>query len=145
MKHRRSFTLVELLIVISIISILLSIITMNYFRLRNEAKTAKVGGDLHVVRIAVEDYAARTGSFPATLGDVLKVSGVINILPTDAFNPSDIFKYQLSPDKDCFAVWSFGPDGKSLEVLTWDGKKPNPCDEDDIGITNGTPPNDNWK
>ncbi len=142
---RQGFTVIELLIVIAIISILMSIVVVNFFRLQNDAKTAKARSDLRVVKVAVESYAAKHGEYPTVLTDILLDGNIVSILPTDVFSPRDIFPYSVSPDKKFYAIWSTGENGKTLNTVEWDGDKPLPAEPDDIGTTNGTPPNDNWK
>ncbi|MFA5103772.1 MAG: type II secretion system protein [Candidatus Margulisiibacteriota bacterium] len=145
MKTRNAFTVIELLIVLTIISILISMVVLNFFKMQNEARAAKVSGDLRMVKIAAEAYAAKTGNYPGNLSDLLIESNVISAVPADTFNPRDVFGYSVSPDKNIFAVWSAGPNLSKGVITAWVGRMPVPADEDDIGITNGTPPNGNWR
>lgn len=144
MKPRRSFTVIELLIALTIIAVLLGVVTMNFFKMRSEARAAKVRGDLRMVKIAAEAYAAKRGNYPDILPDLLVETNIISSLPADAFNPTDTFGYALSPDRDIFAVWSAGQNLSRGILTAWVGRMPVPSDENDIGITNGTPPNRNW-
>ncbi|GEM_PF-1759123 len=144
MKTRRSFTVIELLIALTIIAVLLGVVTMNFFKMRSEARAAKVRGDLRMVKIAAEAYAAKRGNYPDVLPDLLVETNIISSLPADAFNPTDTFGYALSPDRDIFAVWSAGQNLSRGILTAWVGRMPVPSDENDIGITNGTPPNRNW-
>ena len=144
-KNRRSFTVIELLVVIAILAILISIITVNFLKLRNDARYAKVSADLRVTKVAVEGYAAKSGKYPAALADILTETRAINELPKDEFNPSETFSYAVSPDGRFFAVWSSGENGTPGTVAGWSGGSPVPSDSDDIGMTNGTPPNTNWR
>lgn len=145
MKKRTAFTVIELLIVLTIIAILISIVVINFSKMQSEARSAKVSGDLRMVKIATEAYAAKTGDYPGNLSDILTESNVIASLPPDTFNPSDVFGYKVSPDKNIYAIWSAGPNLSRGELTAWVGRMPVPADEDDIGITNGTPPNQNWR
>ncbi len=144
MNTRRSFTVIELLIALTIIVILLSIVVMNFFKMKNEARAAKVKGDLRMVKIAAEAYAAKRGDYPATISELLIETNIISALPADIFNPSETFGYSVSPDKNFYAIWSAGYNLSKGDMTAWVGKMPVPSDEDDLGITNGTPPNRNW-
>lgn len=144
MKPRRSFTVIELLIALTIIATLLGVVTMNFFKMRSEARAAKVRGDLRMVKIAAEAYAAKRGNYPDVLPDLLVETNIMASLPLDAFNPTDTFGYALSPDRNIFAVWSAGQNLSRGVLTAWVGRMPVPSDETDIGITNGTPPNRNW-
>lgn len=136
--------MIELLIALTIIAVLLGVVTMNFFKMRSEARAAKVRGDLRMVKIAAEAYAAKRGNYPDVLPDLLVETNIISSLPADAFNPTDTFGYALSPDRDIFAVWSAGQNLSRGILTAWVGRMPVPSDENDIGITNGTPPNRNW-
>lgn len=144
MKNKKAFTVIELLMVIAIMGILLAVITLNFFNLQNQGKFAKTTADLRVVKIAIEAYAVKHNDFPATLPDVLLDGTVLTILPTDSYNPSDYFHYYLSPDHKYYALWSPGENGLTNNILIWNGSTPVPYDSDDIGCTNGSPPNSNW-
>ena len=145
MRKRNAFTVIELLIVLTIIAILLSIVVINFSKMQGEARAAKVRSDLRMVKIATEAYAAKRGDYPGMLSELLIESNIISVLPADAFNTSDVFGYAVSPDKNIYAIWSAGPNLSKGNITAWVGRMPVPSDEDDIGITNGTPPNENWR
>lgn len=67
MKHERGFTLVELLVVITIIGILAAIAIPNMTRMRDKARETEVKANLHVIQEAVERYYTNENEYPPYL------------------------------------------------------------------------------
>jgi prepilin-type N-terminal cleavage/methylation domain-containing protein len=63
--RRAAFTLVEIMVVVTIISILAMVSIPAFQRIQRRAKTTTVANDFRVFAGAFESYAAETGSFPA--------------------------------------------------------------------------------
>jgi len=63
-KHRRGFTLVELLVVMTIIGLLSTIATVNYSSSRMKARDARRLADMDAFRTALELYNTNQGGFP---------------------------------------------------------------------------------
>lgn len=62
------FSLVELLITVSIISILISIGIASYATINKQSRDTKRKGDIEQIRAALEMYRANNGSYPAAGG-----------------------------------------------------------------------------
>jgi len=67
MKLQRGFTLIEMLVVITIIGILAAIAIPNMMKARNKAHESEVKANLHVIQEAVERFAVDEGEYPAWL------------------------------------------------------------------------------
>lgn len=65
---KRAFTLVEMLVVISIIGILSTIVFSSFSQSREKARIAKRVADLKQIENALEFYYAVNRSYPTTLG-----------------------------------------------------------------------------
>src|SRR3989338_2723566 len=107
----KGFTLIELLIVISIMAILLTILGMNFFGLKSEARQTKAEADLRVLKVAIDQYAINKMFYPATL-DMVEGGDTLPKLPKDPFTENDNYHYFLSSvNGNYYAVWSSGLNG----------------------------------
>lgn len=81
------FTLIELMIVMSIIGILVSIVVPNYQRHLIKAREAVLMEDLYQMRRAIDAYFADHISYPESLDDLV-ANKYIRDLPRDPFTQS---------------------------------------------------------
>jgi len=71
MKVRCGFTLVEILVVITILGVLAAIVIPQYCSSKNEAQVACLCSNLHVVRKQIELYKIHhNGAWPAAVGEM---------------------------------------------------------------------------
>ncbi len=66
-KHNKGFTLVELIVVISIIGILSSLLVANFMNVRYKTRDAVRKKDLNQIQLALEVYKNDAGNYPSTL------------------------------------------------------------------------------
>lgn len=78
----RGFTLIELMIVMTIIMILASMAAMRYDRSVTRAKEAALHHDLSVMRDAIEQYTLDKEQAPQSLDDLVS-SGYLRAIPVD--------------------------------------------------------------
>jgi len=83
-RWARGFTLLELMIVISILVILALIAMAQYNKTVLAAKEATLKEDLYTMRKMIDQYAADKGKLPQSLDD-LKSAGYIHDIPIDPF------------------------------------------------------------
>lgn len=65
---KKAFSLVELLIVISIIAILTTLILYSVLNAQIKSRDAKRKSDIKAISVALEAYKAQKGRYPATCG-----------------------------------------------------------------------------
>jgi len=83
LRHKKGFTLIELMIVVAIIIILAAVAIPNYLRMTRRAKVAAVESDMKSIGKAIEMYNNDWGTYPDVLGwDDLKKeldgNGIVN-------------------------------------------------------------------
>jgi general secretion pathway protein G len=83
----RGFTLVELLVVISLISILAAMALVQYKNSIVRAQEATLATDLFRMRDAIDQYYADKGKYPSSL-DSLVSDGYMRAIPEDPFTKS---------------------------------------------------------
>ena len=81
------FTLIELIIVISIIGILLGVAVPVYNIHLRHAHEAALKQDLHTLREAIEQYTQDKNKAPQTLQDLVS-AGYLRVIPVDPFTGS---------------------------------------------------------
>lgn len=71
---RNGFTLLEMIIVVSIIIVLASVAAPRFMAAGDKAKVAKIQADIRTISDAAEIYKFDTGTYPATVADLTKVN-----------------------------------------------------------------------
>ena len=91
LKNQRGFTLIEILIVVSIIGVLSSLTLLGLGSFRASGRDVKRVTDLRQITNALELYYAKVGEYPAKLADL--VPSVIAKLPVDPISPTTDYEY----------------------------------------------------
>jgi prepilin-type N-terminal cleavage/methylation domain-containing protein len=102
-RQHRGFTLIELMISISIIAILASIFLPNMIRGRFKAYHSGCIQGLGAIRTALESYRVDNPDYPATLTN-LSGSKYISKLPTCPSAPGVVYAYETTPDLKAYTV-----------------------------------------
>lgn len=76
------FTLVELLVVLSILALLLTLAVPRYFNSIEKAKDATLKQDLNTLRESIDKYYGDNGKYPTSLDDLVERK-YIRKLPID--------------------------------------------------------------
>jgi general secretion pathway protein G len=96
---RSGFTIIELLVVMSIIVVLSTVAMVQYRNSVTRSKEAVLREDLFRMRDAIDQYYADKNQYPATLAD-LASSGYIREVPKDPFTNSAGTWQEVPADPD---------------------------------------------
>jgi general secretion pathway protein G len=93
----RGFTLLELMIVISVIIILAVIVMPQYLRTVQQAREATLRDDLFQMRKLIDQYAADKGRLPQSLDDLV-TSGYLREVPVDPMTEARDWNVEMGQD-----------------------------------------------
>ena len=87
MPRTKGFTLVELMVVLTIIALLLSVVVPDYIGRTKRAEEAVLKENLAVMRDALDKHYADAGKYPTNIQDLVAKRYLRNI-PADPFTQS---------------------------------------------------------
>ena len=117
----KGFTLVELLVVMSIIALLLTIVAPRYFGRVEQAKETVLKENLSVVRDALDKFYSDSGKYPETLEDLVSKK-YLRSLPQDPITESTTTWIIVPPvESDKGAVYDIksGAQGNARDGTTY--------------------------
>ena len=87
MKKRRGFTLIELMVVMTIIALLISVVVPDYIGKMRRAEEAVLQENLMLMRDSLDKHYADTGRYPTSLEDLV-AKHYLRAIPKDPFTQS---------------------------------------------------------
>ena len=146
LRREKGFTIIELLVVITVIAILVGIAIPRFKGMQDEANQSKAKAELRVLQTAIESYYMNQtpNAYPSTT-TTLCASYLNSASPLfvgevlyDPFRSSAEYRYYLSSNGDYYVVFSYGPDGAAdITGINTSGVLQG-TNDDDIYATNGT-------
>lgn len=129
MRKRKAFTLVELLVIITILGILATVVIANYVTEIPKAKRNKAMTDMRMIMDALERYRLNHGDYPTTAQGlqalVTKPSGelknpdaypkngyIIGGIPKDPWGNEYAYIYPGSSRQGLYDLICYGADGR---------------------------------
>ena len=111
-SNKAGFTLVELLLVVTILGVLASIAVMNLGGTSEEARIKATQSDIATIQGAVSTYEIRTGKYPSSIDDLAKeMDGQKGLLDASALTDKWGTKYSFKNEGGgYFEIRSAGPD-----------------------------------
>ena len=96
MKNKLGFTLVELMVVLTVIGLLLSVVVPDYVGRMKRAEEAVLQENLMVMRDALDKHYADAGRYPASLEDLVS-KRYLRAIPKDPFTQSNVTWVAVPP------------------------------------------------
>jgi general secretion pathway protein G len=111
----KGFTLVELMVVMTIIALLISIVAPNYVGRMQRAEEAVLQENLAVMRDALDKHYADSGRYPGSLEELV-AKRYLRSIPKDPFTNSAATWIPVAPqDTRKGAVWDVHSSAKGYE------------------------------
>jgi general secretion pathway protein G len=115
MKSIKGFTLIELMVVLTIIALLLSVAVPDYIGRMRRAEEAVLKENLTVMRDALDKHYADAGRYPQSL-DELVSKRYLRAIPSDPFTASASTWVAVPPsDRQRGAVFDIKSSAKGYE------------------------------
>jgi len=138
-KLRKAYTLVELMMVTSIIGVMASITVPSLQGFQDDAKMIKANAEVKTLQSIVERYQRQTGQLPPTL-ETTKFTENINITQQPIYDPFSaphtpyqITSGQTNSNKEYYVIYSAGRNNKTEFIIQ---DKAVVCSGDDIVASN---------
>ncbi|HZO03630.1 MAG TPA: prepilin-type N-terminal cleavage/methylation domain-containing protein [Burkholderiales bacterium] len=87
LKKKMGFTLVELMVVLTVIALLLSVVVPDYFGRMKRAEEAVLQENLALMRDALDKHYADAGKYPTSIEDLVS-KRYLRSIPKDPFTQS---------------------------------------------------------
>jgi len=126
LQRSKGFTLVELIIVLTVIAIILAVVLPSFRGMRQEANMSRAQQELNTLKTAVTSYFRNNNAYPANVHAALTGASpriITSILEdpfkTDASTTPNTYGYVTGTDAsfgEYFIVYSKGPDATAATV-----------------------------
>jgi prepilin-type N-terminal cleavage/methylation domain-containing protein len=132
LKASRGFTLLELLVVISIIGILVALGSVAYTTVQKKGRDAKREGDMKAIQNGFEQYYGENGTYSATCSDMATSEIMPGGIPSDP-KPGMSYTGTCTASSYCYCAQMENEIGNSDDTsCTYD----NSGDEDYYCVSN---------
>ena len=120
-NYPRAFTLVEMLLVITIIGILAALVIPKMVGRSEQARQAAAHADLSSIKTALDAFEVDNGYYPKSLQDLVQQPSnaknwhgpYLDSLPQDPWQNPYVYTYPGRHNSSSYDLMSVGPDGKA--------------------------------
>jgi general secretion pathway protein G len=123
-RREAGFTLIELIIVVTIIGVLATIALPAMSKAPLRAKESVLREDLYQMRSCIDQYLADHGEYPGSLEELIE-AGYLRKIPVDPITESDTtwVTEQVDPETDEDLQPTDGPGGGIIDVFSGSEKQ----------------------
>jgi general secretion pathway protein G len=114
MKKRAGFTLVELMVVLTVIGLLLSVVVPDYVGRLKRAEEVVLQENLVLMRDALDKHYADAGKYPASLDDLV-TKRYLRSIPKDPLTQTSAWLIVPPPDPQKGGVYDIHSSAKGYE------------------------------
>jgi len=119
-RHSSAFTLVEMLLVITIIGILAALVIPKMVGRSEQARLTAVHADLSSIKTALDAFEVDNGYYPKSMQDLLQQPNnaknwhgpYLEKVPQDPWGNNYLYYYPGKHNQNSYDLLSVGPDGK---------------------------------
>ena len=119
-RHASAFTLVEMLLVITIIGIMAALVIPKMVGRSEQARQTAVRADLSAIKTALDAFEVDNGYYPKSLQDLLQSprdaknwhGPYLDKMPQDPWGDPYVFSYPGKHNQNSYDLFSVGPDSK---------------------------------
>ena len=129
-KLRRAFTLVEMLLVVTIIGILAALVIPKIVGRSEQARATAAHADLSSIKTALDAFEVDNGFYPKSIQDLVAAPGnaknwhgpYLDKVPQDPWGNNYLYYFPGKHNSGSYDLLSVGPDGKEVtddDVGNW--------------------------
>ena len=130
-RLRRAFTLVEMLLVVTIIGILAALVIPKIMGRSEQARMTAAHADINGgIKSALDAFEVDNGFYPKSLTDLVQAPSnaknwhgpYLDKIPTDPWGNNYVYYYPGKHNPNTYDLLSVGPDGKEGtddDVVSW--------------------------
>ncbi len=109
---KKGFTILEILVVISVIAILIGIAIPRFKGMQDEANIIKVKSELKTIQAAMESFKNNTGAYAVTAADLGDLEGATPKIINDGMeDPLSSDPYGIVTSSAYYVIYANGTDG----------------------------------
>jgi general secretion pathway protein G len=124
------FSLIEIMIAVTIIGIMLAVVVPNFMRYREKSRMTGTKAALVSVNAAIDQFHSDTNVYPSTLADLMTKPGEEKVArkwegpyltkeAVDSFGNELVYQLNAKGTQPAYELYSWGPHGEGSPQEEW--------------------------